>query len=116
MSDYEIVYSDDPNFKKRCSKCGKYPCGCPKKGDLIPGLYTLKIRLEKNGRGGKVVTVVFELPENEPYFKEIEKKLKSVCGTGGSYKNNQIEIQGDHREKIKAFLEKIGFKIKLAGG
>jgi translation initiation factor 1 len=116
MSDYEIVYSDDPNFKKRCAKCGKYPCGCPKKEDLKPSEYTLKIRLEKNGRGGKVVTVVFELPQNEPYFKEIEKKLKSVCGTGGSYKNNQIEIQGDHREKIKAFLEKTGFKIKLAGG
>lgn len=116
MSDYEIVYSDDPNFKKRCPKCGKHPCVCPKKEDLIPSQHTLKIRLEKNGRGGKTVTVVFELPVNEDYFKEIEKKLKGVCGTGGSYKNNMIEIQGDHRDKIKTYLEKIGFKVKLAGG
>lgn len=116
MSDYELVYSDDPNFKKRCPKCSKYPCACPKKEDLRPQDHTLKIRLEKNGRGGKTVTVVFELPVNEPYFKEIEKKLKGVCGTGGSYKNNMIEIQGDHREKIKNFLEKTGFKVKLAGG
>lgn len=116
MSDYELVYSDDPNFKKRCSKCGKFPCACPKKDDLIPSAHTLKIRLEKNGRGGKTVTVVFELPSNEAYFKELEKKLKGLCGTGGSFKNNMIEIQGDHREKIKAHLEKLGFKVKLAGG
>ena len=116
MSDYEIVYSDDPNFKKRCPKCGKHPCACPKSGDMIPSLHQLKIRLEKNGRGGKVVTVVFELPQNEAFFKDLEKKLKGVCGTGGSYKNNMIEIQGDHRDKIKNYLEKLGFKVKLAGG
>jgi translation initiation factor 1 len=116
MSDYEIVYSDDPNFKKRCLKCGKYPCGCPKASDLNPAEHLLKIRLEKNGRGGKTVSVIFELPVNELYFKDLEKKLKGLCGTGGSYKNNKIEIQGDHREKIKLFLEKLGFKVKLAGG
>lgn len=81
-----------------------------------PDEHTLKIRLEKNGRGGKTVTVVFELPVNEEYFKGVEKKLKAMCGTGGSFKNNVIEIQGDHREKIKPFLEKLGFKVKLAGG
>jgi translation initiation factor 1 len=116
MSDYELVYSDDPHFKKRCPKCNKFPCGCPKKDDLNPTAHTLKIRLEKNGRGGKTVTVIFELPINEAYFKELEKKLKNLCGTGGSFKNNMIEIQGDHREKIRHFLEKIGFKVKLAGG
>lgn len=116
MSDYELVYSDDPNFKKRCPKCSKYPCACPKASDLKPTEHTLKIRLEKNSRGGKMVTVVFELPQNEDYFKEVAKKLKSLCGTGGSFKNNMIEIQGDHREKIKTHLEKLGFKVKLAGG
>jgi translation initiation factor 1 len=116
MSDYELVYSDDPNFKKRCPKCSKFPCGCAKKEDLNPSAHLLKIRLEKNGRGGKSVTVLFELPPNEAYFKDLEKKLKGVCGTGGSYKNNTIEIQGDHREKMKSFLEKMGFKVKLAGG
>lgn len=116
MSDYEIVYSDDPNFKKRCLKCGKHPCSCPKAQDMVASEHTLKIRLEKNGRGGKTVTVVFELSENEAYFKELEKKLKALCGTGGSMKNKMIEIQGDHREKIKTYLEKLGFKVKLAGG
>lgn len=116
MSDYELVYSDDPNFKKRCPKCSKYPCACPKARDLKPSEHTLKVRLEKNGRGGKVVTVVFELPANEEYFSDLAKKLKAQCGSGGSFKNSMIEIQGDHREKVKTFLEKTGFKVKLAGG
>lgn len=116
MSDYELVWSDDPNFKKRCPKCGKYPCACPKSSDMVPDQHTLKIRLEKNGRGGKTVTVIFELPGNDEFFKECLKKLKNLCGSGGSFKDHSIEIQGDHREKIKAFLEKTGFKIKLAGG
>ncbi len=116
MSDYEIVFSDDPNFKKRCLKCGKYPCACPKASDLKPSNHTLKLRLEKNGRGGKTVTVLFELPSNEDYFKGLEKRLKALCGSGGAFKVNTIEIQGDHREKIKVFLEKLGFKVKLAGG
>lgn len=116
MSDYEIVYSDDPNFKKRCPKCAKFPCACPKASDMDPKAHTLKVRLEKNSRGGKTVTVVFELPQNDAYFEELAKKLKGLCGTGGSFKNNMIEIQGDHREKIKTHLEKLGFKVKLAGG
>jgi len=116
MSDYEIVYSDDPNFLKRCKKCQKYPCACPKASALDPKEHTLKMRLEKNGRGGKTVTVLFQLPTNEDYFKNLEKKLKAYCGTGGSFKDGMIEIQGDHREKIKIYLEKLGFKIKLAGG
>ena len=116
MSDYEIVWSDDPNFKNRCPKCEKHPCACAKSGDMVPSNYTLKVRLEKNARGGKTVTVVFELPKNDDYFKNLEKKLKGLCGTGGTFKDNRIEIQGDHREKIKTHLEKLGFKVKLAGG
>jgi len=116
VSDYELVYSDDPNFKKRCPKCQKYPCACPKAQDLQPKDHTIKMRLEKNGRGGKTVTVLFELPPNEAYFKDLEKKLKALCGTGGAFKEMRIEIQGDHRDKMKAYLEKIGFKVKNAGG
>ncbi len=53
MSDYEIVYSDDPNFKKRCKVCGKFPCACPKASDLKPNEHQLKVRREVNGRGRK---------------------------------------------------------------
>ncbi len=83
---------------------------------MIARDHTLKVRRETNGRGGKTVTVILELPPNEAYSKELCSKLKTSCGSGGAYKEGRIEIQGDHREKIKTFLEKLGFKVKLAGG
>lgn len=82
---------------------------------IHPANVTIKMRLEKNGRGGKTVTVLFELPNNEPYFTELTQKLKNSLGTGGTFKNRRIEIQGDHKIRIQVFLEKMGFKVKLAG-
>ncbi len=117
MSDQpRILYSSDGSHKLQCQKCHQHPCRCPKASALTPGEHTLKVRRETNGRGGKAVTVVFELPANEAYFKDLASKLKTHCGSGGAFKDLRIEIQGDHREKVKAFLEKLGFKVKLAGG
>lgn len=82
---------------------------------IDPSRVTLKMRLEKNGRGGKIVTVLFELPNNETYFLELTKKLKNTLGTGGTFKNSRIEIQGDHKVRLKAYLEKIGFKVLQSG-
>ena len=48
--------------------------------------------------------------------KQIKKDLQQLCGTGGTVKNGIIEIQGDHRDKIKVFLEKEGYLVKFAGG
>jgi translation initiation factor 1 len=84
-----------------------------------PNKVTLKIKLEKNQRGGKLVTVIHELPFNPPFFEELLKKLKNHCGTGGTYKKEgkgQMELQGDQREKTEAFLLKMGFKTKRSGG
>lgn len=75
----------------------------------------IKIRLDKKQRAGKIVTLVtgFELlPENLSY---LGKELKSICGTGGSAKNNEIIIQGDHRNKVFQYLQKQGFtKSKIS--
>jgi translation initiation factor 1 len=80
---------------------------------------TLKIKLEKNQRGGKLVTVIHDFPFNPPFFEELAKKLKNHCGTGGTFKKEgkgHIELQGDQREKIEGFLAKLGFKTKRSGG
>lgn len=74
------------------------------------------LRLEKAGRGGKTVTVVDGLPKTEIFLKETTKKLKQQCGSGGTYslagKEGLIEIQGDHRERIRTYFEKEGVKTK----
>ncbi|HEY1192018.1 MAG TPA: hypothetical protein VGE74_30590 [Gemmata sp.] len=79
-------------------------------------LHTVKLSRETAGRKGKGVTVVSELPLNEDALKELATKLKNACGTGGTAKDGRIEIQGDHRDKLQQELEKLGYKVKRAGG
>lgn len=118
-----LVYSSDGSHLKICKKCSEDPCICSSsienQTSVIPEKTTLKIKLEKNQRGGKLVTVIHELPNNPPYFLELAKKLKNHCGTGGTYKSDakpQIELQGDQREKVEAYLAKLKFTTKRSGG
>ncbi|WP_417223369.1 translation initiation factor Sui1 [Amphritea sp.] len=76
----------------------------------------IRIRRETSGRKGKGVTTIAGVPLADKALKELAKKLKQQCGTGGSLKDGIIEIQGDHREKLKQLLEKQGYRVKLAGG
>jgi len=73
-------------------------------------------RLEKNARGGKVVTVIDALPKIEIFLKELCKELKTKCSVGGTYlmsgKEGLIEIQGDKREQIKKIFDQKGIKYK----
>lgn len=77
---------------------------------------TIYVHRESKGRGGKIVSVVKNLALSEEDLKELAKKLKQSCGTGGTIKDGLIEIQGDHREKIADVLRALGFKAKIAGG
>ncbi|MBW3696282.1 stress response translation initiation inhibitor YciH [Vibrio sp. T187] len=81
------------------------------KGDGI-----VRIQRETKGRKGKGVSVVSGLDLDDAPLKLLAAELKKVCGCGGSIKDGNIEIQGDSRDKIKAHLEKKGFKVKFAGG
>ena len=73
-------------------------------------------RIEKNGRGGKTVTVIDNLPKQEVFLRDLTKELKTKCGTGGTYstegREGLIEIQGDKRVQIKAIFDKLGYKYK----
>jgi translation initiation factor 1 len=69
----------------------------------------LKIILDKKHRGGKVVTIVEGFSMKEDEIETLAKKLKTFCGSGGSAKNKEIIIQGDHRDKILQWLIKNGF-------
>lgn len=68
--------------------------------------------MEKSGRGGKTVTVVYDLPNNAAFLKELCGELKRACGTGGSTTDSTIELQGDIRDRVRAHLSKKGFLVK----
>lgn len=77
--------------------------------------FTAVLRIEKTGRGGKTVTVIDRLPRSESFLDKLARRLKTRCGTGGTYKIDEtgvIEIQGDQREKIRGIFEKEKIRFK----
>lgn len=88
-----------------CPKCGlpKQACVCE---NIAKGSQNIKVTAEKK-RYGKYVTIVSGL--NEVNVKEIAKALKNELACGGTYRENEVELQGDHRKKIKEVLVKLGF-------
>ncbi len=111
------VYSTNPNVATRCRKCGSNPCRCsPKVRSLPPEQQVAHIRREKKGRRGKTVTVIQNLQLSAEDMKSLSKRLKQACGSGGTVKDGNIEIQGDHRDKVAAELGALGYKTKFTGG
>lgn len=83
---------------------------------LPPQQQTAYLHRESGGRGGKVVSIVKNLILTEDDLKTLAKKLKQECGTGGTVKDGIIEIQGEHRQRMAEVLQKLGYKVKIAGG
>lgn len=77
---------------------------------------TVKLGRETAGRRGKGVSVIWEIPLDEKGLQDLATILKQRCGTGGTVKDERIEIQGDHRDKLKLELEKLGYLVKRVGG
>lgn len=88
----------------------------PTEPERGPGDGVVRIQRETKGRKGKGVTVISGLTLLPDELKILAKKLKQHLGVGGSVKDFNIEIQGDQRDACKAWLEKHGHKVKLAGG
>jgi translation initiation factor 1 len=67
-------------------------------------------------RKGKPVTIIEGYTGADSDFKMLSKELKRLLSVGGSFKNEEIIIQGDYRDKIMQFLKEKGFKVKRVGG
>ncbi|ASO30921.1 stress response translation initiation inhibitor YciH [Vibrio anguillarum] len=100
-----LVYSTDLGRIKAEPEIIERP-----KGDGV-----VRIHRQTKGRKGKGVSIVTGLDLDDTALKLFAAELKKSCGCGGSVKDGEIEIQGDARDKIKAYLEKKGFRVKLAG-
>ena len=69
----------------------------------------LRVRIEKNGRGGKTVTIVSGFVGSEDNLKELGKVLKSKCGVGGSAKDGEVLVQGDFKQRVIEILRAMGY-------
>lgn len=101
--------------KLLCPKCHqlKSTCKCRSEPTMAA---VVRVGRETKGRRGKGVTTITDLPLNENGLVELAAKLKQWLGTGGTIKDGRIEIQGDHRDRIVAELEGMGYRVKRAGG
>lgn len=83
---------------------------------LPPQQQTAYLHRDSKGRGGKSVTLIKNLVLSEEDMKSLAKRIKQDCGVGGTVKDGVIEVQSEQREKIAGILQKLGYKIKIAGG
>jgi translation initiation factor 1 len=108
-SDNRLVYSEFGNP----SNSDALERGTP---DLPPNQQTLRVQASRKGRKGKTVTVVMGLQASDETLAALLKQLKSQCGAGGTVKEGEIEIQGDHAQKLVQVLTALGYKAKVSGG
>jgi len=94
-------------------------------GRIVPEIETqsfassdgiIRVSREIKGRNGKPMTVAAGFDLNREELKKIAKNLKQLCGTGGTVKDSKIEIQGDQKDKVLAYLQQQGFRAKPSGG
>jgi translation initiation factor 1 len=103
-----VVYTTDPDPEP----------GAPAPTSTYPsaGQQTARIARDRKRRAGKTVTVISGLRHDPATLQALLTTLKQRCGAGGALKDGELEIQGDHRERVAAALTALGYKIKHVGG
>jgi translation initiation factor 1 len=117
-----LVYSTRTG--RVCPGCGwpETDCRCSSKlrsEEPVPGKIKVNLSVEKRG-SGKLVTMIDGLPANPSFLDGIARELKKSCGTGGRVRGllpeggltPSIEIQGDHRERLRSLLARKGWTVK----
>lgn len=104
-----VVYSTNPNFAYDDEEQME-------EETLENSKQLLYVSIDRKQRKGKDVTLVEGFVGTEDDLKDLGKKLKSSCGVGGTVKDGDIMIQGNHRDKVMELLEKEGYKTKRKGG
>lgn len=112
-----LVYSTEGG--RMCPACRQPTagCQCAAQARAAPrGDGTVRVSRDTKGRGGKAVTLVRGLALDETALAALGKRLRSACGAGGTVKDGVLEVQGDHVERVLAWLQQEGVAAKRAGG
>ena len=97
-----VVYSTNPDYE--------YSDDSQEETDTLPkNQQKLRLNMERAGRGGKTVTLIKGFIGTEKDINSLCKLLKQKCGVGGSVKDDEIIIQGDHRQRLVEILKKEGY-------
>jgi len=107
MPNHKIVYSTDDSL---ISENHDTP-----NANSINLDQNIRLHLDRK-KGGKITTVIKGFIQTDEGLKNLAKRIKRECATGGSIKNNEIIIQGNKRDIVKTILEEEGFKPKISGG
>jgi translation initiation factor 1 len=104
-----LVYTTDPDPapEQPSAPAAAYPSA---------GQQTARIARDRKRRAGKTVTVISGLRHDPATLESLLKTLKTQCGAGGTLKDGELEIQGDHRERAATVLAGLGYKVKQVGG
>ena len=122
--DGRLVYSTGLGRIRICRQCGEPEDRCRCKADRNPAPArpgaprdgVVRITLDRKGRGGKAATLILGLPGDDAELAALAQTLKRLCGVGGSAKQGEIILQGDHRDKVEAKLRDLGYTVKRMGG
>lgn len=111
-----LVYSTEGG--RMCPACRRpiAQCTCRSVTAAPSGDGIVRVQRETKGRGGKAVTVARGVPLDAAALVKLGQELKAACGSGGTVKDGEIEVQGDHVEKVMALLQQRGLRVKRAGG
>lgn len=105
----DVVYSTNPNFTFDHEDDFE-------EETLDPSDQNLKVLIDRKSRKGKTVTLIQDFVGTEEDLKSLTKTLKTKCGVGGAFKDGEIIIQGEVRDKVMDLLKGMGFNVKRVGG
>lgn len=108
MASSKLVWTSDPEEAKRLRVSGKLDAPT----DVEPSKQTIRVAVDRKRRAGKTVTVAAGFQHTPETLASVAQTLKKKCGSGGTAKDGEIEIQGDHVAKIAAELQKLGYRVK----
>jgi translation initiation factor 1 len=111
-----LVYSTDQTTQRPGNYLERKPEEEVLEATMRPAQQRVTVRLDRKARCGKSVTVIEGLRMPQEDRAALLKQLKAGLGTGGTVKDDSLEIQGDHRNALMAALEKMGYRPKRSGG